>query len=649
MVAPSAMLPGVEAMQMQAAPPRQRAQRQTSSCLECRRRKQKCSQGQPCTNCFRRFPTPECIYEVKSSRRVSPLTQRPQLPTIADIRDGPYSHLNPAAIQGALYSIEDQLPSPASSLSSLSSPTASSSTSLSTQSTRSLWRPYRTAASSDGDTDETIADTIKKIKEESIKSFKRSYLDEGTTRIESYVPMALGYSIGGSMTQLNYLPMRPTKINKDLVRIHLSLLSRFKCSIDGQPDPANVFMNIWIPCTMQDPLLLHIVLFTSACFLTETGAMSKRLRQIYQSHVYFMLNQQLGDQIARENDTLMLAVVQMITDSWYWGETDHLMAHLRGLKHMVRMRGGLSRLGLRGYLAKMILVHDIAMALAHEITPAMYGHPKFPFHDPKRTPIKTAYNTPLLCHWQSFRECSNSLQLHPSTAEILDIMRSLFSAVISLPRDPSSDQIQTVRHTATVFYGKIDEFPESTPPLRGSCNSSRSSSVESPDQSPRSSRTDKSSSPYNLPERMYLVVRRIALIYCKAISNRSPISTACSEEDITVIWPNIWQLGLPTWKSILGIFVWVMIALSTNCHKTRFGRLIKTLTVSTMMSLGMDDWHLFLDIAKTAFRIQRWLAEGGNDSSTGQLVGGQAVVDQYDGFAMDNACPEFDLSVDDEQ
>jgi hypothetical protein len=41
MVTPSAMMPGVEAMQMQAAPPRKRAQRQTSSCLECRRRKQK--------------------------------------------------------------------------------------------------------------------------------------------------------------------------------------------------------------------------------------------------------------------------------------------------------------------------------------------------------------------------------------------------------------------------------------------------------------------------------------------------------------------------------------------------------------------------------------------------------------------------------
>ncbi|CEI66562.1 unnamed protein product [Fusarium venenatum] len=606
MVTPSAMMSGVEAMQMQAAPPRKRAQRQTPSSL----------------------------------------TPRPQLPTIADIRDGPYSHLSPAAIQSALYYIGEQLPSPASSASSLPSPIASSSTAaVLTQSSRSLWRPYTT----DGDTDETISNTIQTIKEQSIKSFKRSYHEEGVISMEPYDPMVMGYSIGGSMTQLNYLPMRPTKLNKDLVRIHLSLLSRFKCSIDGQPDPTNEFMNIWVPCTMHDPLLLQIVLFTSACFLTETGDMPKKLRQIYQGHVYIMLNKLLGDDTARENDTLMLAVVQMIADSWYWGETGNLNRHLSGLKRMVRMRGGLSRLGLRGYLAKMILIHDIAMALAHEITPSMYGHPGFPFNDPKRTPIKTAYNTPLLCHWQSFRECSNSLQLHPSTADILDTVRSLFAAVVSLPRDSSSKQIQTVRVTATGFYERIRNLPEMTPPLRSSCNPSRSSSVESPDQSPRSSRTDKSSSPAtNLPDKMYIVVRKIALIYCKAVSTRSPISAACSEEDINVIWRAIWESGLPTWKSVLGIFVWVMIALSTNCHKTKFGRLIKTLTVSTMMSLGMDDWYLFLDIAKTAFRIQRWLAEGDEDDSTKQLIGGRAVVDQYDKFAMDGAFPEYPLPKDNE-
>ncbi|CAG7563700.1 unnamed protein product [Fusarium equiseti] len=403
MAAPSAMLPGLEAMQMQPTPPRKRAQRQTSSCLECRRRKQKvssificccrlfitcccnettiacvtltrdCSQGQPCTNCYRRFPTPECVYEVKSSKRLDhiicfpftasifcvcvpqfvmltqyisrapPPSPQPKLPSIAEVRGGPYSHLNPASIQHALYYMADQLPDSSPSSSSLPSPTGSSCTTLSTQSTTSIWNPYPTAASPDGDTDKTIAQSIEIIKKKGTEGVKR-ILSNDMIKTEDDGNAGLGYPIAGSMTQLNFLPMKATKLNKELVRLH------------GQPDPANEFMNMWVPCTVQDPLLLQIVLFTSACFLTETGDMPKKLRYIYQGHVYMMLNKQLGDANAQKNDTLLLAVVQMISDAWYWGETTHLQTHLQGLKVMVRMRGGLGQLGLRGYLAKMILV-----------------------------------------------------------------------------------------------------------------------------------------------------------------------------------------------------------------------------------------------------------------------------------------------------
>ncbi|KAH6631167.1 hypothetical protein B0J18DRAFT_122439 [Chaetomium sp. MPI-SDFR-AT-0129] len=40
-----------------------RAERTTTSCGECRRRKQKCNQGQPCSNCARRFPQPAYVRE----------------------------------------------------------------------------------------------------------------------------------------------------------------------------------------------------------------------------------------------------------------------------------------------------------------------------------------------------------------------------------------------------------------------------------------------------------------------------------------------------------------------------------------------------------------------------------------------------------
>jgi hypothetical protein len=249
----------------------------------------------------------------------------------------------------------DQLPDSSPSSSSLPSPTGSSCTTLSTQSTTSIWNPYSTAASPDGDTDKTIAQSIEIIKKKGTEDVKR-ILSNDMIKIEDDGNADLGYPIAGSMTQLNFLPMKATKLNKELVRLHLSLLSRFKCSVDGQPDPANEFMNTWVPCTVQDPLLLQIVLFTSACFLTETGDMPKKLRYIYQGHVYMMLNKQLGDANAQKNDTLLLAVVQMISDAWYWGETTHLQTHLQGLKVMVRIRGGLGQLGLRGYLAKMILV-----------------------------------------------------------------------------------------------------------------------------------------------------------------------------------------------------------------------------------------------------------------------------------------------------
>ena len=41
-----------------------------------------------------------------------------------------------------------------------------------------------------------------------------------------------------------------------------------------------------------------------------------------------------------------------------FGEADHYHVHMMGLKRMVRLRGGLSNLGLDGLLARMLLWID---------------------------------------------------------------------------------------------------------------------------------------------------------------------------------------------------------------------------------------------------------------------------------------------------
>lgn len=163
-------------------------------------------------------------------------------------------------------------------------------------------------------------------------------------------------SLGRLDDEMRHLPMPLTRLNKELVRTHLKLLSRFKASVGGSPAPDNPFMKHWIPFIIQDPLLIQTVLFTSACFLNETGHLPKTVVVALRGLVYQHLNQNLRSHKDQTTDAAILAVAEMVLDEWYWGATHELYAHLNGLKTMIRMRGGLQGLGMHGFLAKLILM-----------------------------------------------------------------------------------------------------------------------------------------------------------------------------------------------------------------------------------------------------------------------------------------------------
>lgn len=74
---------------------------------------------------------------------------------------------------------------------------------------------------------------------------------------------------------------------------------------------------------------------------------------------------------------------------------------------------------------------------------------------------------------------------------------------------------------------------------------------------------------------------------------------------------------------------------------------MKTLMVSTFMSIGVDNWHIAMDITRTAFKLQRWLAGGRIHPGEKGLSGGETVVDKY-GFVMKEILPEIQLPTDDE-
>ena len=133
-------------------------------------------------------------------------------------------------------------------------------------------------------------------------------------------------------------------------------MSRFKASLDGSPRPNNRFMKHWIPVSIQDPLVLHVVLCTTASFLNETGRVPKVMMLLHRATAMRMLNEYVSDARLCTSDSAMLAVAQSILTSWYWGSTVELHAHMAGFKRMIEMKGGMQNLGMEGYTSKISLM-----------------------------------------------------------------------------------------------------------------------------------------------------------------------------------------------------------------------------------------------------------------------------------------------------
>ncbi|KAL7920341.1 hypothetical protein ACQKWADRAFT_298742 [Trichoderma austrokoningii] len=493
--------------------------------------------------------------------------------------------------------------------------------------------------------------------------------------------------LGGLDDQLRNLPMEPTRLNIELVRIHLQLLSRFKASIDGNPDPESRFMKHWVPLSIKDPLLLQIVLYTAVCFLKETGRVPKMLAWAYKGVVHRMLNEHLSSPRTQTGDAAIMGTAQMVMDSWYWGTTEELRVHMAGLKTMLRMRGGLQDLGMGGFLAKTVLIHDVAIAIAHDIEPDIYGQPGFEFQDDFMVPYQTAFNSPFLSGWPMFIDPASALKLHRSSAQILDDVRSVIQMVQSLPPSPTAQELLRVKEAALWALGKLDQMPENIPlyehddgtgrgaeegddvqwettGYEGAATSPASTSSDYDSSSPRSNETASISGSPPAPadetanarlartknDAMYRCIRVTASIYYRAIIARVPTSQILGETDFLKLWELVWEVSVPYWKMAVGVFIWVMAAAVPSCHSSPPARMIKTLSVVGWMTMGLENWHVAISAANTALGLQRWLRgdqyfqDDEMDYQYGPS-GGENVVEKHGFILREASIPEVVANV----
>lgn len=189
--------------------------------------------------------------------------------------------------------------------------------------------------------------------------------------------------------------------------------------------------------------------------------------------------------------------------------------------------------------------------------------------------------TPLLAAEDRFSTKSEELHISDETGIILDDMRFLTASIIELGRlDPLDQDLTKLLATSTWIRDRILALPKDN----------------DFDQTPESF--------------IYRSCRTAALIYCNAIVQRITLSQACSLGDLNSLWTNMWRVSLTQWKSIPGIFIWIILSAHQAAQNTAYGRFLKSMLKTSSFYIALENWKV-VDGALMAFiELQRWLRRG---------------------------------------
>lgn len=208
--------------------------------------------------------------------------------------------------------------------------------------------------------------------------------------------------------------------------------------------------------------------------------------------------------------------------------------------------------------------------------------PSFRHNTESQTAGSVCMSTPLLASETRFSAQLDELHISKETAMILDDMRFLTTSIIKLgDLDPLEQDLTKLLATSTWIRDRICTLPDGD---------------------------DVSlSTPENF---IYRSCRTAALIYCRAIVERIPLSQACTSEDLSSLWGTLWRVTLTRWKSIPGIFIWIILSAHQAAQDTAYGRFLKGMLETTSFYIALEDWNVVDGALTTFVGLQRWLRKG---------------------------------------
>ncbi|KAH8822073.1 hypothetical protein F5884DRAFT_769898 [Xylogone sp. PMI_703] len=518
--------------------------RVTTSCTECHKRKQRCNRQQPCNHCSRRFPQPDCIY-------TSP---RPALKTLQAEQSSSNATTRTSSTTQSIHREQENktrwldttclVPLPQDTVSSYQELLTSMVTALDDEHQNNLlWESKIWFDTSDS---RNLAIPVNDEYGNGMELPNIMKPRSDAPRL-SFCKMESPYSGRISGDPLHYLPICQSVQNGELFKLFVNLISKYVVSLDGNPSP-NYYNDTWVPRAMGSRILSNMAMFTSACYQAESQripASQSPVATSFKMKSITLLNELLSDRKMATSDETITAVVYFITNEWYWGITNMVNEHMKGLSEIVKQRGGVDAFDLTPFVRKMVILCDYHIACTYDNAPC-FKHNLSPL--PSIFPLHL--NTPLLPSGTSFASISSTLNIAQGTALILDDMRFLTNAVLQQITHPLTDKsFLKLTTTAAWIRDRIAALPEES-------TSSAAASMN----------------PY-----IYTTVLLASRIYVSSILTHTPLSESCTTADLNHIWSKIWRVTLTQWKAIPGVFIWVLLVILQASREKEHGRLVKSM------------------------------------------------------------------------
>ncbi|KAH7411373.1 hypothetical protein BKA64DRAFT_704478 [Cadophora sp. MPI-SDFR-AT-0126] len=432
-------------------------QRASTSCTECRRRKQKCNQAKdkPCNNCARRYPPVPCTYD--SFRRTSKYKE-----SIIDLKVTEAkleeSESDDSELLSPIYEIE----SPFDRITQNGLPPAQ------TQGGYSRFDPTVSLGFHGVPVGSVSPD------EDGIRDEAWSRQDAVVVRSGQYKPEPKSYrrseyeriSIDGggvAMDLLEVLPIESTGRNAQLFKFFTNSLAPFMSSIDGSESSAS-FTSQWLPFVTQCPITIHVVILSAAYFeaASRNVDVEKSIDAIsLKARLITLINEHIAGHGNGVSDESIAAVMSLASNESIYSDQRSTMAHMRGLRDMIQTRGGVNNLNF-GLLRKMLLRTDYQIASTYECETILDNSHELPVPLLKSFPLEL--DSPILRSHIPFVDLVTIHKISIETAILLDDARILTISVLSLRQNETSKtrllrNIHTIhqRLTSTRHKPKLNE------------------------------------------------------------------------------------------------------------------------------------------------------------------------------------------------